>query len=861
MKKTGKILLTNQWKVQSSQHITETGETLSASGIHSEDWIPTKVPSTILATLVEYGTYPDPYFGENLKAIPTEPFKVPWWYVTSFDLSEEDAGRYASLGFDGINYKANVWLNGQLIADTKDIDGAYRITLFNISSALQTGANHLAIEVIPPRPGDFSTGFVDWNPAPPDGNLGIFRPVTLHLHGGVRIENPFVRTAIHFNDPITARLTVSAEIVNDRPEKTKGVLKGRIGEVIFEQEITLEPGESTMVRFDPEKHEHLIFRDPKLWWPYQMGEPHLYDLELTFEAENQILSTTETRFGIREFTDYWLDDTHRGYKINGQRILIKGAGWTDDMLLMDTDETIEAQVQYVKHMNLNCIRLEGFFGKDHKLYDLCDEYGILLMAGWSCHWEHEIHMGVPVNERFGGVYKPEHIDHIAQAWEDQVIWLRNHASIFVWAMASDKIPITELERRYIKILDRIDPDRPHLNSTGGVGSDQHVIGPEDVISEISGSSGMKMLGPYAYTAPVYWYTDTKFGGAYGFNTETGPGAQPPQLESLKKFIPEDKLWPISEVWDYHCGRYEFSSLDRFRTALKERYGESSSLEEFDRKAQTMNYELMRPMFEAFQVNKEKATGVIQWMLNGAWPKMYWQLYDYYLNPNGAFYAAKKSCTPLQLIYNYGNQEIYVVNDHLAAMRNLKARIRGYDIQSRILFEKTVTFDAESDSSGSVFQIPDQKDFSMTWFLDLRLYDDSGHEINDNFYWLSTKEEILDYEADLGDFAYHTPSKEYSDLTALNDLSRTDVTIHTSEKTDGKNKKIEVTLKNTGTSIAFMINLHLLDVKTGASVLPVFWEDNFIHLLPGEEKTILVTAETDQEVIVKAEGWNTDIIQS
>lgn len=860
MKKKGRILLSNHWKIQSSEHIAETGEILSTSFQDFEEWIPAKVPSTVLATLVENNQYKDPYFGENLKTIPTDPFKVPWWYVNTFELKAEEAEQFASLVFDGINYKANVWLNGQKVAGIDEIDGAYRRTRFDISSWIQAGENQLAIEVIPPVPGDFSTGFVDWNPAPPDGNLGIFRPVTLHLHGGVRIEEPFVRTSIDFDEQVTARLQVSAEIANDQEKSITGVLKGKIGDIHFEQQISLAAGESKQIEFGAEEYEQLILKDPKLWWPYQMGEPYLYLLDLSFEADEDILDTALVRFGVREVEDYWVDDTHRGYKINGERILIKGAGWTDDMLLMDTDETIEAQVKYVKHMNMNCIRLEGFFGKDHKLYDLCDEYGILLMAGWSCHWEHEIHMGVPVNERFGGVYKPEHIEHIAKAWEEQVVWLRNHPSIFVWAMASDKIPITELEERYIEILERIDPDRPHLNSTGGVGSDQHVIGPEDVISEISGSSGMKMLGPYAYTAPHYWYTDTKFGGAYGFNTETGPGAQPPQLESLKKFIPEDKLWPINEVWDYHCGRYEFDSLDRFRTALRERYGEPESLEEFDRKAQTMNYELMRPMFEAFQVNREKATGVIQWMLNGAWPKMYWQLYDYYLNPNGAFYATKKSCTPLQLVYNYGNQEVYIVNEHLEKYENLRAVVRGYDIESQVLFEKTLSVDVDPDSSGSVFQIEEGKNFSTTWFLDLRLYDADDQEINNNFYWLSTKEEILDYEADLGDFAYHTPSKQYADLTLLNQLASTDVSIRVLTVEDGKQKKKKIILKNEGDSIAFMINLHLVDQNTGDSALPVFWDDNFISLLPGEERTVFVTAHSDVPLKVRAEGWNTNILQ-
>ncbi|MCG2462208.1 hypothetical protein K8352_15720 [Flavobacteriaceae bacterium F89] len=849
------IYLKDHWKLGSSEQISQSGNILSTDAAISKDWLPATVPGTVLGTLVTNGVYQDPYFGENLKAIPTDPFKAPWWYTTTFLIDSDRADPFARIYFDGINHKANVWLNGKLIADVNAINGTYRRTSFNVTGAIVPGNNVLAIEVIPPKPGDFSTGFVDWNPSPPDGNMGIFRPVTVKLSRGVRIENPFVKTRLDLTGPIEAALSVSAELYNDSDREITGRLSGSIGPIKFELPVTLEANSKQDVTFQPGDFPSLAIKNPKLWWPVNLGEPHLHDLNLEFLIGDHISSTAHTRFGIREVTDYWLNDIHRGYEINGKKVLIKGAGWTDDLLLMDTHEKIEAQVKYVKQMNLNCIRLEGIWGKDHKLYDLCDEHGLLLMVGWSCHWEHEIHMGVPVSERFGAVYKPKDIEHVAQAWEEQVLWLRNHPSIFVWTVASDKVPITELEQKYIDTFAKYDPTRPYLNSTGGVGSDQHVIGSEDVISEISGSSGVKMLGPYAYTAPVYWYTDTKFGGAYGFNTETGPGAQVPQLESLKKFIPEDKLWPIGGVWDYHCGRYEFATIDRFTTAIDERYGKPKSIEEFNKKAQALNYELMRPMFEAFQVNKKKSTGVVQWMLNAAWPKMYWQLYDYYLNPTGAFYATQKACAPLQLIYNYGDHQIYAVNDHPNKVENLRARIRVVNIDSKIVLEENMSFDADPDSSAPIFQLEALEELSSTYFLDLRLYNSEGQETGGNFYWLSTQEETLDYETDLGPFAYHTPSKRYADLRLLNTLSQTEIAVTHTVAVTKTEQHVSLTLKNPSNSIAFLINLKLIDRANGELILPVFWDDNFISLLPGEERTLHANFGSKNAVNLKVEGWN------
>jgi exo-1,4-beta-D-glucosaminidase len=312
---------------------------------------------------------------------------------------------------------------------------------------------------------------------------------------------------------------------------------------------------------------------------------------------------------------------------------------------------------------------------------------------------------------------------------------------------------------------------------------------------------------------------------------------------------------MGDSWNYHCGRYEFADLSRFNEAISERYGAPDSLVDFDRKAQAMNYELMRPMFEAFQVHKKRSTGVVQWMLNAAWPKMYWQLYDYYLNPTGAFYATQKACLPLSLIYNYGDNQIYLINDFLYDIEYLQARISVYDIESKLLFEKIIPTSALKDSSKSIFQLEEIENLTSTYFLDLRLVDGNTEEISNNFYWLSTKEEILDYEADLGDFAYHTPSKEYADLSLLNEMPKVNLEVKTDhEKIDGE-QKFTVEIKNNSDKIAFLINLKLVEKESGDIILPVFWKDNFINLLAGEVRVITATCKSSVEAKVKVEGWN------
>ncbi len=859
-----RINLFNNWKIQSSKEIEYMGAELSTVLNSTNEWFSAIVPSTVLATLVANKVYTDPYFGKNMENIPTEQFKVPWWFCTEFDLSEEQADKTVHLHFDGINYKANVWLNGALIANPEQINGAFRRTNFNISEQVIPGKNILAIEVIPPKPGDFSIGFVDWNIAPPDNNMGIFRDVSLHFSNGISIDKPFVETKLDLTTLNSAEFKVSTELINHSNKTISGLLKCSFGTTYIEKFVSISKKSTLAENFSAKEFPELKIIEPKLWWPNTMGEPVLHDLNLSFEIDNIISDSKNLSFGIREVEDYINNDGHRGFKINGKEVLIKGAGWTDDLLLQDTHESLENQIAYVKHMNLNCIRLEGFWGKDHKLYDLCDQNGILMMVGWSCHWEHEQYLGKPIDPQYGGVIETDEIELIAQSWEDQIIWLRQHPAIFVWTVGSDMVPHPELEKKYIESFNKYDTSRPYLNSTGGVGSEQGIITDTEIISEISGSSCVKMLGPYAYTPPVYWFTNENLGGAYGFNTETCPGATVPPLASIKKMIPTESLWPIDEVWEYHCGSYVFGTLDRYKEAINKRYGEPSNIEDFAFKSQVLNYELMRPMFEAFVAHKPKSTGVIQWMLNSAWPEMYWQLYDSYLQPNGAFYAVRNACKTIHAIYRYGKSDIFLANEDINGVSGLKVKIRIYDINSQEIFTNEWSGDINGNTSKPIIEFSEIINLTDVWFLDIRVYNNQDLEIDNNFYWLSEKEDVLDYEAGKKlEWGYHTPSKQFADYTALNKLPKVELIYDYKFEKDNQYGKINLTIKNRSNTISFFMFFDVLDAESKEVILPIFWNDNYVSLLPGEERKynayFKLSDASNAKPKLKIKAWNVEQI--
>ncbi|OGD27032.1 MAG: hypothetical protein A2V57_04975 [Candidatus Aminicenantes bacterium RBG_19FT_COMBO_65_30] len=873
------VSLSDLWYVQSSEKAKGAGEEISKPGFKIDSWYPAIVPSTVLGTLVQNNVYPDLFFGKNLEAVPTAPFAVSWWYRKEFTVPLGPGLVQTRLEFDGINYRANIWLNGKKVADAATTYGAFRRFSIDVTADVKTTEkNVLAVEVIPPKKGEPTIGFVDWNPAAPDNNMGLFREVRVRATGRVSIENPFVVTKLDLEGFKEARLTVSAELVNHADADVSGTLEGRIEGLRFSREVTLGPKEAKKFEFSPETTPELVIKAPRVWWTHDLGKQELYLLALSFvlkkdkadEAaapapppeEEKTKSRDKAaakipgmprvmpsdarivRFGIREVADYRNEQGHRGFKLNGRKILIRGGGWTDDLLLDVRPKKLAAEILYARHMNLNALRLEGFWGTSEAFYDLCDRAGILVMVGWSCHWEWENYLGKPAGEPYGGITTPELIDLVAESWKHQLLWLRNHPSIFAWAQASDMVPHPDLEKRYIEIQKEVDPTRPTLVSTKGK------------TSEVTGPSGVKMLGPYDYVPPVYWYVDTKNGGAYGFNTETGPGPQVPPIESLRRMLPEDRLWPINDFWFFHCCRGKFKNLDRYNEAMDRRLGPALDLEDYVKKAQFLNYEAMRAMFEAFVANKHKATGVIQWMYNSAWPKLWWQLYDYYLQPNGAFYGARKAGEPVHILYNYGTQEVVAVNSTGTPSAKLKATIRVLDLDLKEVIVKTAEFGLLADEVKTIDALRLPGGLTSAIFLDLRIFKEKGQLVDANFYCLSTKPETLDEE---NSNWYVTPIKDFADLTALNTLKPVALKVKDKYSKDGPSTKVTVELENPSSDLALMVEIRVVREATGEPVLPIYLDDNYISLLPKETRKISGLFATDDltgEVpVVRIRGWN------
>ncbi len=859
--------LSSNWKMQPVDKLTGVEDGLIAgNGFDTKSWHEAIVPGTVLGSLATTKSIEDPYFGINMQKVDAEQFKQPWWFRTTFKLEKTDLQKKVSLRFNGINYRADLWINGKKVVGKDSFAGTFRIFTFNIDEYIKEGENTLALKMWQHADGEYSIGFVDWNPLPRDRNMGIFREVFLEINEGVKIRSPFVYSKINKETKSAADLYIQAELVNTTNKTIDGILRVNYELGVVEKKVSLKAGESLSCKFTPDEFKQLAVSNVKLWWPNGMGEPNLYNLKTEFIAGNNIIDRVEKKYGIREISSYLNEDKNRTFEINGKFILLKGGGWTDDVLLQDTRKSVEAQLRYIRHMNLNSIRCEGFWGKDETLYDLCDEYGILVMIGYNCHWEWEEYLLKPTHEKYGGAVTPEDINLLADSWKDQMLWLRNHPSIYVWMLGSDKLPHPDLERKYIELFKQYDPSRSYVTSAGGAGTENsNVVAEVPLVSDISGPTGMKMMGPYAWTPPHYWFTDTKLGGAWGFNTETCPGATIPPVASLRKMLPEKSLWPIDKkYWEYHTGRNAFTSLDRDRAAIDQRYGKSSNIEDFSFKAQVNNYEIMRPMFEAFVAHKPKSTGLVQWKMNSAWPELIWQLYDTYLQPNGAFYGVKKACVPLHAIYRYGFNDIYLANEDLLDAKNMTVKIRVFDIQSKEIFADQWTGDIPSNISKFIYKLPEIKNLTSVYFLDLRIYNKENKEVDNSIYWLSQKKDVLDYEAAKKlEWPYYTPTSQFADYTTLNKLPKVKLDFDYKYTKVEKFGKVILKVKNTSGSIAFFNFLDVIDPQTKLPVLPVFWNDNYVTLLPGEERTydaqFFLSDFKGEKPVIEVRGWNVDKI--
>lgn len=878
----GRIELAEHWKLASVTEAPADGAAISVAGYRDSRWHPIRrMPATVLEILQEDGVYPKLYFGKNLsEKVPQDLYKQDWWYRTSF---KAPAGESYTLELPGINYRAEIWLNGRKIADTNQIVGMYAAHELNVTPWIKRGArNVLAIKVTPERLiHDVDgveladswydwinwkylgyTGKKKWYPGVgvsfvPDRNAGVWKPVYLRVTGAVSVNHALVNSELLASNSI-ARLTVFASLRNLSTQSVSGTLEGMISRpgkptIHFKQAVTnLPTDEEREVAFTSERFPELVVTNPDLWWPYTMGNPALYDLQLEFVRNETLSDRAKIRFGIRKITqlrdnDESFPDIGKGgnfyLQVNGRDFLVRGGDYTPDLLFRYDPKRETDILRYVKDLGINFLRWESKISSEH-IIELADEQGIPLMFGWMCcnqwerwnQWSEEDHRVAPESLR------------------SQIRMLRPHASVFVWANASDGRPPEPIRQKYHQILSDLHWQNAMVDSVSSFEKD------------VEGNrvwDGIRMEGPYCWRPPNYWFSG-KYPATFGSNVEQGDNEHIPTLESLKKFIPADKLWPINDTWFMHAGAWGGNStLSNIRKAVRNRYGPSINVEDFVQKAQLAHYENTRAQFENFAASgwaTHKMVGY--WMLNSHWPSFYGNIIDYYLKPDALYYGAKKGLRPLSVAFDYyatadnSQARVIVFNQTPGDVSGLRVRVRIYDLDGKVRDERSINgITVPFNGAIQVMTLPRYPESSPVFFVRCQLFDDSGKLVVDNTYWQSQKDDDLGARAHDGYMSLQ--QDQWADMTALNTMPPVALEIGATQTKIGQERHVTIRLHNPSEHIAFFERATISPERDGNEILPILYDDNYITVFPGEAAEIHGIVQKDTKPRwVKLEGCNT-----
>lgn len=872
------------WRFIAEPETEALPEAISRPGFDDSAWLPATVPGTVLTSYVENRVYPDPAIGLNNMLIPERLNRQDYWYRTEFEVPDSGPRGNRAIEFQGINYSSEIWIDGKLAGTTR---GAFARGRFDLPQTYRPGQKlAVAVRVSPPpnpglpheeslRAGPGANGgemtidgptFMasqgwDWIPSVRDRNTGIWQDVVLETTGDVRIGDPQVRTVLPRADNSLAELTIEVPVFNASDAPRTATVTAQFDDIELTRTIELAPTSEGLALFAPEEFGQLSIRNPKLWWPNGYGEPTLHDLALSVRLGKVVSDTRTIRFGIREVTyelslvdqderlqrvavaparskgEPLIDVRHQSIRkidggwavslasaidstpalaaipestlapnllirVNGVPIAVRGGNWgMDDWMKRVSRDRLEPYFRLHREAYVNTIRNWLGQSTEQVFFDLADEYGLLVINDfWISTQDHN---GEPGDTAL----------FLGNA-SDTISRFRYHPSIALWIGRNEGVPPPVLNTGLEQLVRQLDGTRVYLPNSRQV--------------NMTGS------GPWNYRQPADYFNKL----ANGFSTEIGTPSFP-SLESFKEMIPEADQWPISDSWAYHDWHQgKAGDVATFMNAMRARFGEPQSLTDFENKAQLLNYESHRAIFEGMNAQLfVKNSGRLLWMTHPAWPSTAWQIYSSDYDTHASFFGTKKGMEPVHVQLNLPDRQIAIVNSLSAPINNGTIRISNYSLAGELLEQSSVAVSAPGYATTlSGAAVADALfDQSSVVLSKLELFDDQGVLLSENFYWLARNPD--DYRA----------------MTAMEQVK---IDVRATLLADGKESRTEVVLTNGGSIPGLMIKLALLD-ETGERILPAYWSDNYVSLLPGETRTVTIQSAISgpQPKTITVGGWN------
>ncbi len=873
----------HSWHLRAASEVAQGGADVSSAKFRELNWLAAVVPGTVLTTLIERGIYPDPDKGLNNLAIPDSLNRQDYWYRSVFDVPASLQNRELTLTFKGINYAAEVWLNGERLGAIK---GAFIRGVFDATGKILPGrSNVLAVRISPPPhpgipheqsmaagPGEnggmlaidgptfIATEGWDWIPGIRDRNSGIWQEVELSASDALRLLDPHVITRLQGIDAADISITVAVE------NRAAAPIRARIGAsfdaVSVQKAITVAPG-ITEVSFNPREYPQLHLLRPRLWWPNGYGPANLYQLRIDASADGRPSDSATVKFGVRTLSyelslfdsqgrlrrvevdptagsaanERLVDSRHEAIKrtpqgwaqsltaagevssavrpigsdsltpyltirVNGVPIAARGGSWgMDDSRKRISRARLEPYFKLEHDANLNIIR--NWLGQNTEdvFYELADQYGLLVLNDfWVSTQDFQV--------------EPQDPELFLANARDVISRYRNHPSIAVWFGRNEGVPQPIINEGLAGLVATLDGTRLYTGSSNSV--------------NLQGS------GPYNYRPPEQYFTDL----AQGFSVEVGTPSLS-TLESLRASIPAADRWPLSDTYAYHDWHFGGNGdVASFMAALTAQYGPASGLEDFERKAQMMDYVSYRAIFEGFQAHLwTKNSGRLLWMTHPSWPSNTWQIYSSDYDMAAPYFAVKKACEPVHAQLNLPDFSVAVANISLLAQRDLHLRSRIISLDNRILAERFDAADVAANSVTTLAPLPLESLLAGEGLVLVRLTltDAHGALVSENTYW---------------------QGRDAGAYRRLNELSPQPVEVSARAARSDEGMRVEVALVNRGREPALAAKLTMLDAHRDR-VLPVYYDDNYIALLPGETRRIrvLCPAGSARCATVALRGWN------
>ncbi len=819
------------WQMQDAAKVGEAPAIVSSAAFRPTGWYTATVPGTVLTTLVDNKVYPEPLYGENMRLIPESLNKASYWYRASLPVPLSYRGRKVWLHFEGINYSAEIWVDGHHVGSSR---GAFLRSDFDISLYARAGSKCIVAVLVSPQPhpgvphehtvalgtgrngGDtaldgatfLSTIGWDWIPAIRDRDTGIFLPVTTYATGPILVKDPFVVSNLSPSHD-SADLTISAQLQNTSAKSISGTVIGTISgpgtEITFTKAATVDSDTSLPISLDAASTPALHIVSPKLWWPNGYGPQNLYTLRLRFDPGQETSNSQTTSFGIRRIEYQAPDSQNLSLSVNGVRVMVRGGNWgMDEAMKRVPRERLEAQFRMHAEAHLNLIRNWVGQSTSSDFYEMADKYGILL---WDEFFQPNPSDGPDVAD----------LDTYLANVTDKVRRYRNHPSIAVWCARNEGYPPAALDSRLKAVMLELDPTRLYQSSSAD-------------------GRGVSSHGPYFWRSPRYFY-------AYGesFKTEVG-SVSIPTIESIQGMMPEKDWETINDDWAQHDMASGAQRGDEYPASLAQRYGPVRNVRDFVRKGQLANYEAFRAMYEGRNANMFRTTtGIITWMSNPAQPSFVWQLYHYDLEPNSSLFAVKAASEMLHVQLDESNGAVEVVNNRPDALRNLTVHATIYSFNGKIVAEHVYALaDVPGSSTIKAAQLEYPARVSPIYFVRLRLTDANDTLLSTNFYWQNVAQD---------------------DFVHLMDLPLVTLDATATMRKVEDRVFLDVILTNPTSTIALMSHIQLRHRDSQLRVLPVFYSDNYISLVPGESRTVTIEAAAKDlldEPLVTVDGFNVSV---